>query len=371
MPDGIAQNAAPRYPRVVVDREKLGENMDYVLEKCAEYGVEVAGVIKGVNAISGVIPEYLSRPFVHIASSRLEQLRRVREMDPEHTKETLLVRIPMLSEIEEVVDVCDIALVSEEAQLIALDRAAATRGKIFKVILMADLGDLREGWWDRDELVKAALLAENDLKNISLEGVGTNVGCYGSVMPTPDKLGELVEAAEAIEKAIGRELRFISGGATSSFMRILDGDIPVRVNHLRIGEVILLARDLDLFYGYDLSAMHMDAFTLEAEVIEVKDKPSHPVGQLGIDAFGHTQTYVDRGIRKRALIGVGKVDMADPFDLFPRDEGIEVLGASSDHTILDIEGCPDIKVGDILEFDLNYGSLVHLTSAPGVRIVYK
>ena len=118
--------------------------------------------------------------------------------------------------------------------------------------------------------------------------------------------------------------------------------------------------------------MHKDAFTLEAEVIEVKDKPSHPVGQLGIDAFGHIQTYVDRGIRKRALIGVGKVDIADPFDIFPREKGIEVLGASSDHTILDIQDCPDmIEVGDILEFDLNYGSLVHLTSAPDIEIFYK
>ena len=361
----------PRYPRIVVDREKLGENMDYVLEKCGEYGVQVAGVIKGVNAIPGVIPEYLARPFVQVASSRLEQLRAVREMDREHAKETLLLRIPMLSEMEEAAEVSDVVLVSEEAQLRAMDSACANIGKTMKVILMADLGDLREGWWDREELVKAALLAENDLQNIRLEGVGTNVGCYGSVLPTADKLRELVEAAEMVEKAIGRELRFISGGATSSFMRILDGDIPARINHLRIGELILLARDLDLFYGYDLSAMHMDAFTLEAEVIEVKDKPTHPVGTLGIDAFGHTQTYEDRGIRKRALVGVGKVDMADPFDLFPRDEGIQVIGASSDHTILDVEDCPGIAVGDVLEFDLNYGSLVHLTSAPGVRVVYK
>jgi len=371
MPDETMLNAKPRYPRVVVDREKLGENLDYVIEKCGDYGVEVAGVIKGANGIPGIIPLYLTRPCVQIASSRLEQLRRVREMDPGHTKDTLLLRIPMLSEIEEVVELCDVVLVSEEIQLKALDRVAAEQGKTVKVILMADLGDLREGWWDRGEMLKAALLAENELENIRLEGVGTNLGCYGSIVPTKEKLDELVEVAEMIEAEIGRKLRFISGGATSSFMRVLDGDLPVRINHLRIGEVILLARDLELFYGYDLSGMHMDAFTLEAEVIEVKDKPSHPVGELGIDAFGHTQTYVDRGIRKRALIGVGKVDMADPFDLFPRDEGIEVLGASSDHTILDIEGCPDIKVGDILEFDLNYGSLVHLTSAPGVRIVYK
>ena len=184
MPDATMTNAAARYPRVVIDREKLGENIDYVIEKCGEYGVEVAGVIKGANGIPGIIPLYLSKPFVQIASSRLEQLRRVREMDPEHRKETLLLRIPMLSEIEEVVELCDVVLVSEEVQLRALDRVASEQGKTVKVILMADLGALREGWWDRAERLKAALLAENDLGSISLEGVGTNLGCYGSIVPT-------------------------------------------------------------------------------------------------------------------------------------------------------------------------------------------
>ena len=133
MPDNT-----PKYPRIVVDREKLRENMDYVLERCGEYGIEVAGVIKGASGIPGIIPDYLSRPFVQIASSRLDQLRRVREMDREHTKDTLLLRIPMLSEIDEVVELCDVVLVSEEVQLMALDRAAAEQGKIVKVILYAE-----------------------------------------------------------------------------------------------------------------------------------------------------------------------------------------------------------------------------------------
>ena len=114
--------------------------------------------------------------------------------------------------------------------------------------------------------------------------------------------------------------------------------------------------------------MHRDVFTLRAEVIECRDKPSHPIGELGVDAFGKTRTYEDRGIRRRALLAVGRVDYGDPADIIPRMKGVEVLGASSDHTIVDVEDVKDqIKVGDVLEFDVSYGSLVYLSSSAGVR----
>ena len=144
-----------------------------------------------------------------------------------------------------------------------------------------------------------------------------------------------------------------------------------RVNFLRIGEGILLARDLELFYGYDMSEMHQDVYTLKAEVIEVKDKPSHPVGEIAVDAFGHTPEYVDRGIRRRALLAIGKVDYGSIDEIFPQDEGVEILGASSDHTILDIEDAKrDFKVGDIVSFGINYASVVYVTNCRNVQIVY-
>ena len=197
------------------------------------------------------------------------------------------------------------------------------------------------------------------------------MGCYGSILATEEKLDELVAVAEQIEGRIGRQLELISGGATSSFMRVIDGDIPERVNFLRIGEGILLARDLELFYGYDMSEMHQDVYTLKAEVIEVKDKPSHPVGEIAVDAFGHTPEYVDRGIRRRALLAIGKVDYGSIDEIFPQDEGVEILGASSDHTILDIEDAKrDFKVGDIVSFGINYASVVYVTNCRNVQIVY-
>ena len=130
-----------------------------------------------------------------------------------------------------------------------------------------------------------------------------------------------------------------------------------------------MARVAEKYYGYDLSDMHSDVFTLRAEVVEVKTKPTHPVGEVGVDAFGRRLTYEDRGIRRRAIVAVGKADIGDSDNIFPADRGIEVLGGSSDHTILDVEDAErDIKPGDILDFAVNYGAMLYLTGSANVKI---
>ena len=265
------------YPKLVVDLGKLRHNIDYVKELCARDGVEIAGVIKGCTGLVPCAREYEKAGVKYIASSRLEQLAALKEAD--FQTPLLMVRIPMLSEAEDIVRYCDYSLNSEMAVLEELNKYAREQDKTHNVILMADCGDLREGWRDKDEMVEAALTVENDLANLHLAGVGFNVGCYGSIVATPEKIGELIEVAERIEEKLGRQLEVISGGATSSFMRVLDGNLPERVDMLRIGEAILLAYDLPVLYNYDLSDMYQDIFTLQAEVIEVKDKPSHPVGE--------------------------------------------------------------------------------------------
>lgn len=357
------------YPRVEINLEYLKENVAAIVKRCADLGVDVAGVIKGTTGIPQCAQMFAEGGCKMIASSRLEQIEDAVAYFIDLP--TLLLRVPMLSEVPEVVRLCDISLNSEVSVLKALNEEAGAKNKKHQVILMADLGDLREGFWDKDEMVDVAVMVENELTNLELLGVGTNLGCYGSISPTPDKLDELVAIAERIEGKIGRTLKYISGGATTSIPRILEGNLPERINMLRIGEGILLARDLGLYFGCDMSFMHQDVYTLKAEVIEVKDKPSYPVGTISVDAFGHTPEYVDRGIRKRALLGIGKVDYGSIDEIFPKDEGIEVIGASSDHTILDIEDAKrDLKPGDIVEFNINYASLVYVTNCRNVQIVF-
>ncbi|MBQ4649490.1 MAG: alanine/ornithine racemase family PLP-dependent enzyme [Firmicutes bacterium] len=358
-----------RYPRLEINLASLKHNVATVVEKCGSYGIQIAGVIKGATGLPEVAKQFDEGGAAFIASSRLEQIEDAKNAGIE--KPMMLIRVPMLSEISEVIRLCDISLNSELEVIKALNDEARVQGKLHKVILMADLGDLREGWWDWDELTDVAEYIENKMINIQLVGVATNLGCYGSIEPTVDKLEDLVKLAEKIEARIGRELEYIGGGATTSLLRVWDGNVPARINLLRVGEGIILARDLQNFFGYDMSMLKQDVFRMKAEVIEVKNKPSHPVGTISIDAFGHRPTYVDRGIRRRALLGIGKVDYGSPDDLCPMEKGIEVLGASSDHTIIDVENAEkDWKVGDVMEFDVCYANLVYLSNCRNVNIVF-
>jgi len=359
-----------RYPNLEVDLGKLKHNIDKVVEKCGERGISVAGVIKGFNGLPEMTKVYDQTGCTSIATSRIEQIIEAKAtgvLGP-----FAMIRVPMLSEVDEVVKHCAFSLNSEKAVLDAINDSCIRQGTRHGVVLMADLGDLREGFWDKKELVKMARYVENQLSNVDLRGVGTNLGCYGSIKATPEKMEELIELAEQIEMGIGRQLEIISGGGTTTLPIVLDGTIPARINHLRIGEGIILAYDLMVQFGVDLSFLNQDVFTLKAQVIEVKDKPSFPVGELSFDAFGNVGEYEDRGIRKRALVALGKVDFAYTDMLMPRNADIQVLGASSDHLILDVEDCKSgIQVGDIVDFDLCYATMVFATSSKNIHITYK
>ena len=355
-----------QYPHVEIDLGKLKENLAALQERCQASSIEITGIVKGFSALPPAVKAYEEVGMHSVGSSRMDQLRRLREAGI--AAQLMLIRIPMPCEVEEVVRWSDISLESEITVLRALNQAAERAGKRHKVILMVDLGDLREGFWDREELVSAALEVEREMPHLELLGVGTNLGCYGSVQATPEKMEELVAAAEQVEQAIGRRLDILSGGASSSLHMVLDGTMPPRINHLRVGEGILLGS----IWGCNMEFMHKDIFTLRAQVIESKVKPSHPVGVLSVDAFGRTRTYVDRGHRHRCLLAMGRVDYGECDDLVPREAGIKVLGASSDHTILDVEdGVRPFAVGDVIEFDLCYATMVYLTGSRRVHIYYK
>lgn len=357
-----------KYPELIVDLNKLQNNIKQIKTRCDEFNVSIAGVIKGCNGFIEVAKEFDKQGVSFIASSRLEQLKPLKENGIKTP--LMMIRIPMLSEVKDVIDTAEVSLNSEIAVLKELNCYAKEKGIIHKVILMRDLGDLREGFFTDDDIIEAALLVEN-MENLHLLGIGTNLGCYGAVNATVDKLNELVECAEKIEEKIKRKLEYISGGATTSLPRIIEKNMPERINLLRVGEGILLAKDLKDLWGYDQSYMYQDVFKLRCEVVEVKNKPTHPIGEIMFDAFGNKPTYEDKGIRKRALLAIGKVDYAFLDDLILNEEGAYLVGASSDHTIVDVEDAKrNIQVGDIMEFNLSYSTMVYLTSSDNIKKVF-
>ncbi|OPJ57296.1 alanine/ornithine racemase family PLP-dependent enzyme [Alkalithermobacter paradoxus] len=358
-----------RYPLLQIDLNKIYQNAKYIVEFCKSKGIDIAVVVKGFNAIPEVVNVLLKSGCNYIADSRIDHIKKLVESNINSSY--MLLRVPMISEIKDVVKYVDISLNSEIKTLNEIEKECLIQNKEHKIILMHDLGDLREGIFNENELIDVALYIENNLKMVKLYGIGTNIGCYGGVVPTKENIGRLQEVSYKIEERINRKLNIISGGATTSLTLLFKDEMPSKINNLRIGEGLLLGRDLEDLWGYDMSSLHKDAFILKAEVVEVKEKPSKPIGDLFVDAFGNIPTFEDYGIRKRALLAIGKADFVFYEQLIPRIKDIKILGGSSDHLIVDINDCKeDIQVGDILEFEMYYGPMLHLTNSSSVNKVF-
>ena len=354
------------YPRLVIDREKLRHNAETLCRMARENGIaDLAFVTKAFSADEEMVRIIMDTPCRYLADSRIENLRRF----PNIGKERILLRLPMLSQADEVVEAAEISFNSEQKTMRALDAAARRAGKIHKVVLMIDLGDLREGILFRDlkQIMATASLAE-DSRNLELYGTAFNLTCYGAVLPSRDNLSKFVWITEQIEQYIGRKLAFVSGGNSSSIPMMLSGRMPKAINNLRLGEAMLLGRETA--YGKDIPGLFQDIAMLEAEVVELQTKPSHPIGNVGCNAFGEQSSYVDIGDRLRAIVAIGRQDI-DGSGVIPLRTGASVIGSSSDHLLLDVTECqPPVEVGEVIPFRLNYSALLRGFTSQYVCRVY-
>ena len=351
------------YPRIEINLSKLKHNVKTITDKCKENGIKVAGVTKVFCADKKLVKAYVDGGVSYLADSRLQNFQRLKDF----SLPKILLRLPMISEAEEVVKYADASLNSEIETIRAISREAVKIGKKHEIILMVDLGDLREGYFYEDDLYKSAEEIKK-LEGVELIGIGTNLTCYGGVIPTPENLGRLVEIKNNLEKNHDVKLKIISGGNSSSIPLLYDGTIPEGINNLRLGESLVLGRETA--YGKDIEETFNDVFKLVIEAIEIKDKPSLPVGEIGKDAFGNVPVFEDKGIRKRMICAIGRQDLL-PDDITPYDKEITVIGSSSDHLILDITNSKiKYEVGDKLEFGLKYGGILRGMTSEYVKKVY-
>lgn len=354
------------YPELLINPAIITDNAVTVRKICLECGVQPMAVVKGYNALWPITEALICAGYTRFGSSRIPHLRAIKERGA--AVETVDLRIPMLSELEDLVRWCDISLESEEETLRAVNCEAARQGKIHKVILMRDLGDLREGVVSAERLYDMAEMVENELSNLFLEGIGTNMTCYGSIIPTPNNTGELVQDAREIERRIGRKIDTVSGGASSALALAINKTIPEGITELRIGNAILLPNDLAPYVDEIPQGLSNRTLLLHAEIVEIGEKPTMPRGIIGVDGFGSQRHYEDRGIRRRALLALGQLDVGDCKKLEPVDPNAQILGASSDHLIVDIHDCKcDYHLGDTMEFELTYQSMMHATLTESIR----
>ncbi len=351
------------YPRLVINKGIMKRNIENILSVCDNQNIEAVAVVKGVNGLSEIIQIFIESGIKTIASSRLPHLKKVKALN--NAIQTYALRITMPSEVEELVECADISLQSDLSVIRQINEVCAKKNVTHNVIIMCELGDLREGIYAEDELKQSVLAIENELPHVHLLGIGAGLGCYGSILPTVEKMNELIKKAEYVTKLIGRPIEVVSGGSTTAYPLVGKGIMPTGITQLRIGDGFYI-NDLDDYFEFE--TLKDEAITLEAEIVEIKEKPSYPIGVIAVNAFGDKVEYEDRGIRTRALVAIGKQDIGDYTKILPLDKTIEVIGGSSDHTILDITNAQvDYKVGDIIDFHVMYEALLMTTQSVHVK----
>jgi predicted amino acid racemase len=348
-------------PYLTIDLDKIEHNARTIVSLCNEHGIEVTGVTKVTCGHPEVAKAMLRGGVASIADSRLENIQRLKSAGVDTS--LMLFRLPPLSAVDEVAESVDLSLDSELAVLEGLSEAAMGMGKVHDVILMVDLGDLREGIWLED--VIAFVREAIRLEGVHIKGIGTNLACFAGIVPSEDNMNQLVELANEIENTFVITLEWISGINSSGLELIAAGNMPQRINHARIGEAIILGRET--IHRKPWPDTFQDAFVLHAEILELKKKPSLPVGERSEDAFGRLTEFADKGNVLRALINVGREDI-DIAGISPDDSRIDILGGSSGYLVLDVSAAEDtIAVGDELTFSLNYSALLTTMTSEYVK----
>ncbi len=350
------------YPEIRINTSRLLHNVKVMVNLCNQYNVKITGITKMFGADVNLAQIYLDGGIHVLGDSRIENLSKLTKLEAEKW----LIRIPMLSEAAVIVKSADVSLNSELCTLQALDAAAKQQKKIHKVILMVDLGDIREGFFNQELLLQTAK-AVKKMNYLQLYGIGTNLTCFSFVHPDSEKLLQLQKLGSMIDGGL-QEL-IVSGGNSATIELMMNRGLPKGINNLRLGESLLFGRER-ASYRY-IEDTYSDVFVLRAEIVELKEKPSLPWGKVGVDSYGRRPIFEDRGLRIKAICAVGRLDI-DIETMRPLDPGIQILGASSDHLMLDITDSEfSYKIGDLVEFVMGYFSTMRAFASRSVAKVYQ
>lgn len=344
-------------PRVKIALSQIRDNTRILSELYKQKGISLMGVSKAVLGEPLIAEAMIQGGVKFIADSRIENIEKMKSAGI--ATRFVLLRTA-LSQAESIVRNANISLNTEIETVKELSYYAKAHNKIHQIILMAELGDLREGILPGNlfQFIKKTL----SFPHIEIIGIGCNLACHGGIKPDRKNMDQLSKLAKAIEREFQINLEIISGGNSANYEWGEAAQEIGQINNLRLGELILLGRET--VNREAIPGLHTNAFQLVAEVIESKDKPSLPYGEICQDAFGNIPVFQDRGIRRRIIIALGRQDILVS-GLRPIAD-LKILGSSSDHIVLDSNNY-DLKVGSEVNFNLDYGGLLAAMTSPFIQ----
>lgn len=345
---------------LTLDREKLQVNFAFLKSLFDQREVSWGVVSKLLCGNKLFLQELLNLGIKEVHDSRISNLAMVKRLKKE--VQTVYIKPVASKNVGKMVEFADVSLNSELETIRMISEEATRQGKKHKIIIMVETGDLREGVMGEHLVDFYEQVFE--LPNIEVIGLGTNLNCLNGVMPSTDKLIQLSLYKQIIELKFGKTIPWVSAGTSVTIPLMINHQLPKGVNHFRIGETLYFG--VDLFEEKVIEGMHGDVFQLQAEIIELQEKPLVPIGVLASNPQGEVAEIDESLYGKtsfRAILDVGLLDI-DPKYLILDDPDLEILGASSDMLIVNLGlNKHNYKVGDSLSFNLKYmGALSLLNS---------
>jgi predicted amino acid racemase len=355
-------------PYLEIDLKKIQHNARSLKRTCDLKNISIIGVTKVTLGNPSIAKILIQEGIKYIGDSRVQNIIKMQKAGV--NAQFILIRNPAISEIPIVVKYTDISLNSELYIIEKLSEESLLQKKKHGVILMVEMGDLREGIMPKDleNIIDRVL----KLKGVELKGLGTNLKCFAGVIPDEKNMKEFSEIAKQIQNKFGIKFKFISGGNSANYDWLITANDIGSINNLRIGTAILLG--VGGINENPIPELYNDAFTFVAEIIELKKKPLFPKGTITTNAFGEPSIFMNKnkfknvnGTRNQALLNAGRQDIQET-GLKPR-ENVEIMSASSDYIIVDIKNS-NLKIGDKLLFDVNYEALLSAMTSPFVSKVF-
>ena len=336
---------------VTFDTEKLKLNFEFLDNLFAENNIKWSIVTKVLSGNKMFLTELLKLGIDQVCDSRVTNLKIIKSIRPDI--ETIYIKPPAKRAIASVVRYADISLNTELETIKMLSKEAQRQNRTHKIIIMLELGELREGVMSEDFVDFYESVFEQ--KNIEVIGVGANLSCLYGVLPNRDKLLHLSLYQQILEAKFNKKIPLVSGGSSVTIPLIFQNLLPEGINHFRVGETLFLGTEP--YNDAVIEEMSNNIFMLYSEIIELIEKPIVPDGEMGTNLEGDTYTFDEEDIGQttiRAIIDIGLLDV-DIKHLEFVDKDIKIAGASSDVIVIDLgDNEKGYKVGDVIEFRLDY-----------------
>lgn len=342
-------------------RKKLQENYTFLDELFKERNIHWGLVTKLLCGNTIYLKEIIALGATELHDSRVSNLKKIKKLNPDI--QTVYIKPPSKRNISSIVKYADVSFNTEIYTIQMLSQEATKQNKTHGIIIMIEMGDLREGVLGEELLSFYEQVFS--LPNIEIRGIGTNLNCLSGVMPTQDKLIQLSLYKQLIEAKFNVKIPWVSGGTSVAIPLMLKNARPMAVNHFRVGEALFFGKDL--FTGKTIKGMHNDVFKLYAEIIEITEKSNIPSGELGENVAGNTFEIDENkdlnATSLRAILDFGLLDM-QPQYLAPTDTEISIIDSSSDMTVIDIsDSKTNYQVGDLISFKIQYMGALYLLNS--------